>query len=168
MNEQSILIAKQLIKTAKEYEFIDDTGLALIEVLAEVEREFFIELLKKTDEYLARTKRNELELEEVSSLFTFVFAKSAEAVTNYINKSEQKFDFLGSFDGKIPVYVDETLMGELKKSLIPSVMASSFLDFQKDNAELNIDPKLALFESLKWTWRIGQHFSVTFLNLYLE
>ena len=120
------------------------------------------------DEYLYRNSRNEFTLDEISGVFTFVFAKSAEAVTNYLNKADQKFEFWGIFDGKVPVYTDETLTGELKKSLIPNVMAQTFIDFIEENPDFQKNAKLALFEALKWTWRLGQHFSVSFLRLYFK
>ncbi len=168
MDNKALLLAQTLIKTAREKELIDDTEFLLIEDLAEVEKKFFMDLMVKTDEYLLRNNRKELSIDELSSLFTFVFAKSAEAVTNYLNKAEQKFDFWGIFDGKVPIYTDETLTGELKKSLIPGVMAQAFIDFVADNPEYEENPKLTLFEALKWTWRIGQHFSISFLRLYFQ
>ena len=97
MNEDALLIGRALIQKARQEEFIDDTEFLLIEELADVEKKFFIDLMIKTDEYLQRNGRTELTLDELSSLFTFVFAKSAEAVTNYLNKAEQKFEFWGIF-----------------------------------------------------------------------
>ena len=168
MNEDALLIGRALIQKARQEEFIDDTEFLLIEELADVEKKFFIDLMIKTDEYLQRNGRTELTLDELSSLFTFVFAKSAEAVTNYLNKAEQKFEFWGIFDGKVPVYTDETLTGELKKSQIPKVMAQTFIDFTEENPRFKENAKLTLFEALKWNWRLGQHFSVSFLRLYFK
>lgn len=168
MNEDALLIGRALIQKARQEEFIDDTEFLLIEELADVEKKFFIDLMIKTDEYLQRNGRTELTLDELSSLFTFVFAKSAEAVTNYLNKAEQKFEFWGIFDGKVPVYTDETLTGELKKSQIPGVMAQTFIDFTEENPRFKENAKLTLFEALKWNWRLGQHFSVSFLRLYFK
>ena len=168
MNDKALLIGRTLIAKAREQEFIDDTEFLMIEALADVEKKFFMDLMIKTDEYLYRNNKQDLSLDEISGIFTFVFAKSAEAVTNYLNKSEQKFEFWGIFDGKVPLYTDETLTGELKKSLIPGVMAQTFIDFIDENPEFKQDFKLAIFEALKWTWRLGQHFSVSFLRLYFK
>ena len=166
MDDKALLLARYLIGRVREEELIDDTEFMMIEELADVEKKFFMDLMVKTDEYLARNNRNDLTLDEISGVFTFAFAKSAEAVTNYLNKAEQKFEFWGIFDGKVPIYTDETLTGELKKSRIPAVMAQSFVDFMEENPVFKENAKLALFESLKWTWRLGQNFSVSFLRLY--
>ena len=166
MNKDALMLAKYLIERVREEVLIDDTEFMMIEELAAVEKKFFMDLMVKTDEYLARNNRNDLTLDEISGVFTFAFAKSAEAVTNYLNKAEQKFEFWGIFDGKVPIYTDDTLTGELKKSRIPAVMAQGFIDFVEDNDSYKANAKLALFEALKWTWRLGQNFSVSFLRLY--
>ena len=103
MNDRALLIGRTLIAKAREQEFIDDTEFLMIEALADVEKKFFMDLMIKTDEYLYRNNKQDLSLDEISGIFTFVFAKSAEAVTNYLNKSEQKFEFWGIFDGKVPL-----------------------------------------------------------------
>lgn len=58
-----------------------------------------------------RRKKGEAELtaDEISSLFTFVYAKAAEAVTNLVNSQPNNFDLLGMLDGKVPIYADDRL-----------------------------------------------------------
>ena len=83
-------------------------------VLAEAEKESFVKMLARLDE---RRKKGEAELtaDEISSLFTFVYAKAAEAVTNLVNSQPNNFDLLGMLDGKVPIYADDRLTGYFKK-----------------------------------------------------
>lgn len=163
MNENAVLIGKTMINCAVENGYFDGVNLDLIEELAEVEKNFFIEMFRRLDKYRTENNRNELNTNEISSLFSFVFARSVEAVANYNNDSKQEFDFMGMFDGKIPFYSDDKLISFAKKSLFPKFMAEGFLNFMAEN-DSDIDPVLALFEALKWTWRFSQHLAIQELS----
>lgn len=163
MNENAVMIAKTMINCAVENGYFDGVNMELIEELADIERSFFIEMFRHLEKYRTDNKRNELNTNEISSIFSFVFARSVEAVANYNNDSKQEFDFMGMFDGKIPFYSDDKLISFAKKSLFPKFMAESFLNFMDENGE-GLDPVLALFEALKWTWRISQHLAIQELS----
>ena len=96
-------------------------------------------------------------------LFTFVFAKAAEAVTNMFNHKEQQFDLAGMFDGRIPLYADEAVTAEFKSSQFPFLCAQNYLDFTEaeSDALAGCDPLLLLFEALKWCFRLSCHYAVT-------
>ena len=163
MNENAMLVGKAMINCAVENGYFDGVNLDLIEELAEVEKNFFIEMFRRLEKYRTDNKRNELNTNEISSLFSFVFARSVEAVANYNNDSKQDFDFMGMFDGKIPFYSDDKLISFAKKSLFPKFMAEGFLNFMEENGS-DINPLLALFEALKWTWRFSQHLAIQELS----
>lgn len=163
MNENAMLVGKAMINCAVENGYFDGVNLDLIEELAEVEKNFFIEMFRRLEKYRTDNKRNELNTNEISSLFSFVFARSVEAVANYNNDSKQDFDFMGMFDGKIPFYSDDKLISFAKKSLFPKFMAEGFLNFMEKNGS-DINPVLALFEALKWTWRFSQHLAIQELS----
>ena len=163
MNENDMLVGKAMINCAVENGYFDGVNLDLIEELAEVEKNFFIEMFRRLEKYRTDNKRNELNTNEISSLFSFVFARSVEAVANYNNDSKQDFDFMGMFDGKIPFYSDDKLISFAKKSLFPKFMAEGFLNFMEENGS-DINPVLALFEALKWTWRFSQHLAIQELS----
>lgn len=163
MNENAMLVGKAMINCAVENGYFDGVNLDLIEELAEVEKNFFIEMFRRLEKYRTDNKRNELNTNEISSLFSFVFARSVEAVANYNNDSKQDFDFMGMFDGKIPFYSDDKLISFAKKSLFPKFMAEGFLNFMEEN-DSDINPVLALFEALKWTWRFSQHLAIQELS----
>ena len=163
MNENAMLVGKAMINCAVENGYFNGVNLDLIEELAEVEKNFFIEMFRRLEKYRTDNKRNELNTNEISSLFSFVFARSVEAVANYNNDSKQDFDFMGMFDGKIPFYSDDKLISFAKKSLFPKFMAEGFLNFMEENGS-DINPVLALFEALKWTWRFSQHLAIQELS----
>lgn len=163
MNENAMKIARTMISCAVENGYFDGVNLDLIEELADVEKNFFIEMFRRLEKYRSENNRNELNANEISSIFSFVFARSVEAVANYNNDSKQEFDFMGMFDGKIPFYSDDKLISFAKKSLFPKFMAENFLNFMDTDAD-GLDPVLALFEALKWTWRLSQHLAIQELS----
>ena len=159
MNENALLIGKVMISSAVGGGYFDGINLDLIEELAEEEKKFFIEMFRRLDRHRFETKRDNLTTDEISSMFSFVFARSVEAVADYTNGNKHEFDFMGMFDGKIPFYSDDKLISFVKKSLFPKCMAEGFLDFMSESGT-ELDPILALFEALKWTWRISQHLAI--------
>ena len=127
-------------------------------VLAEAEKELFVKMLARLDE---RRKKGEAELtaDEISSLFTFVYAKAAEAVTNLVNSQPNNFDLRGMLDGKVPIYADDRLTGYFKKINLAADCAQAYLDWHDANAGnealRSYDPMLPLFEALKWCFRLS-------------
>jgi hypothetical protein len=160
MDEKALKIGRMMINCAVEHGYFDGVNLDLIEELAEVEKGMFIELFRRLDKYQKETGRNELTSDEISSMFSFVFARSVEAVVNFYNGNAQEIDYMGIFDGKIPFYSDDRLTGFVKKSLFPRDMAEGFLNFMDGEKDSNSEPVLALFEALKWTWRFSQHLAL--------
>lgn len=159
MNGEGIKIGKIMVNTAVECGYFDGVNLDIIEELAEVEKKLFIEMFRRLEKYREQQQRNELTMDEISSLFSFVFARSVEAVVNFYNGNEQEFDYMGMFDGKIPFYSDDKLTAYVKRSLFPCDMAEGFLNFMTEKGN-GIDPVLGLFEALKWTWRFSQHLAI--------
>ncbi|NMD86250.1 hypothetical protein HF882_06590 [Victivallis vadensis] len=140
--------------------------------LAEAEKELFFKMFEQVAD---RRRRNlhELSSDEVSSLFTFVFARAAEAATNLANRQPNRFETLGMFDGKVPLNADERLVGYFKKLTFPTDCARAYWEwYQRDAESLPLrgtdpilplrgtDPILPLFEALKWTFRISCHIAV--------
>lgn len=160
MNDNALKIGKIMISCAVEHGYFDGVNLDMIEELAEIEKNMFIELFRRLDKYQHETGRNELTTDEISSMFSFVFARSVEAVVNYCNGNAQEIDYMGIFDGKIPFYSDDRLIGFVKKSLFPRDMAEGFLNFMNEEKDCNLEPVLSLFEALKWTWRFSQHLAL--------
>ncbi len=117
--------------------------------LAEMEKELFLQILERL------RAKEELSTDEISSLFSFVTARAAEAVTNRFNRKREKFEMLGLFDGKIPFYADERLTGYFKTISLPGDCARGYLDWFDGGASAECDPLLALSEALKWTFRIA-------------
>ena len=160
MDEKALKIGRMMIDCAVEHGYFDGVNLDMVEELAEVEKNMFIELFRRLDKYQRDVGRNELSTDEISSMFSFVFARSVEAVVNFYNGNAQEIDYMGLFDGKIPFYSDDRLTGFVKKSLFPRDMAEGFLNFMSEDENAVFEPVLALFEALKWTWRFSQHLAL--------
>ena len=152
--------AKCIIDTAVQLELLDGP-IATAPELAEAEKELIIKMLA---EVKRRCDENNavLEPDEISSLFTFVFAKAAEVVTNMYNNQENKFELAGMLDGKIPLYADDKITDEFKRSPFPFNCAQNYLEwFSVNNALLgDADPVLLLFEALKWCFRLSCHLAI--------
>ena len=155
--------AQVVIQAARKGELIDGPVFTAPE-LADSEKE----LMLKIFEALAEKRRREgdaLTDEAVSSMFTFVFARAAEAVTNFVNGRPNDFSMMGLFDGKAPLYADERLTGYFKKLSFAGDAAQYFWDWiHSDIVPSGTDPLLALMESLKWCFRLSCHIAVSYLQ----
>ena len=94
--------ARCIIETARSMHMLEHP-IAVSNELAEAEKNLIIKMFQKMDEFL-KTHPDELSADEITNLFTFVFAKAAEAVTNMFNHKEQSFEMTGMFDGRVPLY----------------------------------------------------------------
>lgn len=160
MNDTAREIAQLILDTAQDNGFLDEP-LAIVPELAEEEHKLFVRMIEKLSHYRA-DRGDELSQEEISSLFTFVFAKAAELLTNFVNnKLDDPVALDGMFDGKVPLYADDELVGFFKKCPWPTVADSAYIDRPVEPGE---DPLLALFEALKWTFRVSLHLAAEHLE----
>src|SRR5574344_1570782 len=153
------MAAQCVIETAKKGGFLNGP-IAVEPALAESEHALFLKMFDAV-----KTRRDggkhELTDDEVSSMFSFVFARSAEAVTNMLNRQPDKFEMIGLFDGKIPFSSDEDLTGYFKQQTFPTDCASAFWEwYHSEGIRHGHDPILPLFEALKWTFRLGCHIAI--------
>ncbi len=153
----ALQVAAAVVERAKESGFLNEgESLNVIAELSGTEKDFFIGLIRDLDRHLAAKEQPELSHGELSSIFSFVYARGCEAASCYLAGQQWEPDKMGMFDGKIPFYADERFTGELKKCELPAVCGGAFADF--DCAGAGVDAKLALLEALKWTWRLSVHF----------
>jgi len=153
--------ARCIIETARSLNLLD-SPVAVSNELAEAEKTLIVKMFQKMDEYM-KQHGEELAPDVVSSLFTFVFAKAAEAVTNMYNHKEQEFNMDGMFDGRIPLYADDAVTSEFKSSQFPFLCAGNYLEFTENRADdlADCNPLLLLFEALKWCFRLSCHYAIT-------
>ena len=153
--------ARCIIETARSQGLLEQPVVVSNE-LADAEKTLIIKMFQKMDEYL-KHHPEELSADQVSNLFTFVFAKAAEAVTNMFNHKEQSFEMNGMFDDRVPIYADDSITSEFKSSRFPALCAENYLEFTGEEADTlaGCDPVLLLFEALKWCFRLSCHFAVT-------
>lgn len=105
----------------------------------------------------------ELTADQVSSLFTFVFAKAAEKVTNFANGRPDQWDMLGLLDGKTPICAADQITGKFKLSSFPTDCARNFWEFYA-SGQTGGDTMLCLMEALKWCFRFSCHYAVSCLE----
>ncbi len=136
-----------------------DKPVAVAPEFAEAEKKLLIKILAEIKDRASFTA------DEIASLFNFVFAKSAETVTNFANHRPDEFDLLGLLDGKAPICAEERITERFKRSDFAGNAAQNFWDFmQSENAPAEEEKFLALAEALKWCFRLGCHFAVTILE----
>lgn len=150
-------VALAMVGAARKCECIKGAMVAS-PLLAEAEKELFVKMLARLDDR-RKNGSNTLSDEEIASLFTFVYAKAAEAVTNLVNNQPNHFELLGMLDGKVPLYADERLTGYFKKLDLATECAQAYVDWHTENAANEqlqaYDPMLPLFEALKWCFRLS-------------
>ena len=153
--------ARVIVETARNEGLLND-AVAVAPELAETEKELFIKMFRAVDEHI-RDGEDELSADEIGALFTFVFAKAAEVVTEMFNGKEHQLDLAGMFGGEIPLYADDSITAEFKNSQFPMRCAENYLDFIDKNSDAlrGCQPWLLLFEALKWCFRISCHFAAT-------
>lgn len=149
-------VALCVIQVAKEQGLLGEP-VAVAPALAEVEKELFIKMLGAIHE--RSRSHGELSADEVCSLFTFVFAKAAEAVTNLYNHQSGTLELKGMFDGHIPVYADDAITEEFRRSEFPMACAESYLSYAEEAEDMlsGYDPAVVLCEALKWCFRLSCH-----------
>ena len=149
-----------VVETAKSSGLLEGP-VTVAPMLAEAEKELFFKMFEAVNRRRAEGV-DDITPDEISSMFCFVFARSAEAVTNMFNHQVNKFDMMGLFDGKIPFYTDDDLTGYFKKLTFPVDCAQAYWDwYHAEYSQSATDPILPLFEALKWTFRLGCHIAIT-------
>ena len=152
MNEAARSVGALIIGAAQEHGFLEGP-LTVIPELAEEEKKLFVRMIAELSRRRAFSG-DELTVDEISSLFTFVLAKAAELITCHVNGKMDEPALDGMFDGKIPLYADDRLTGYCKQCHWPETAATAFVNF---DIPRGADPLLMLFEALKWSFRISVH-----------
>lgn len=150
--------ARVVIETARRDGLLDGGAVTVDAALAGMEKALFSAMFKA----LARRGSAELTPEEFSSMFHFVFARSAEAACACWSDRPFETGTDGLFDGKTPFYADDALRGYFKELSFPADCAQNCWDLLTD--EPPREPLLSLFEALKWCFRLGCHAGIAFLE----
>lgn len=149
----ALKVARVIVASAKANGYLEGE-LSVLPELADAEKQIFLQIIAALDRHLDGAKRDHLTLEEIASMFSFVFAKAAEAVTNVARHMKMQFDMVGLFDGKIPFGADDFLRNFCHTSHLAGDFAEVFLAWRETEEGRDVDPRLSLLEALKWTWRI--------------
>jgi len=151
--------ARIAVETARRSGLLEaGEGLVVDPALAEMEKALFSAMFKA----VARRGEAELSPDEFASMFHFVFARSAEAAAACWSGRPFETGTDGLFDGRTPFYADDALREYFKSLAFPGECAQNAWDWL--SASKQSDPLLALFESLKWCFRIGCHLGLVFLE----
>ncbi len=165
--EKSAEVAAVIIHEAKRRGYIDGP-MPVIAELADIEKQLFIQMAGKVKEYSSVRPEDSLNQDEVLSLFVFVYAKAAEAVSSYLRKAEFEYRYDGMFDGRVPLEVEENLIEYMKSVKFGDAMYSAFANWNADNPEFctehGIHPVLPLLEALKWSFRIAAGMVIRFFE----
>ena len=143
-----------IINAARERGYINGPLITAPE-LGEIEKQLFMKMfaaLPGSD----RISNCSLETEQMSSLFTFVFAKAAETAAQlYEGVDKVELDTEGMFSLSVPIAAGELLNNYSADLDFPSVCMEHFLELSQE--EDFSEPFYSLFEALKWCYRISFH-----------
>ena len=141
-----------------------DSAVAVSPEFADAEKELIVKILGEIKTHL-ETTGTRISADEISSLFNFVFAKSAEVVTNFANHRPNEFTMLGLWDGKAPIAAEELLIGHFKQSTFATDCARNFWEMITGANPPEPDEALLCFgEALKWCFRLSCHYAVMVLE----
>jgi len=156
-------VARRMLDVAQEAGLFDG-GIVAHPQLAEPEKQFFLAMMRETAKHSAEHK-GELDPDEISSVFSFVCAKAAEAAARlFENNDHLEFSLDGMFTGHIPISAGEILNAYCKKLTFPTDCARAFLSLA---AEPDFkEPLFSLFEALKWVFRLSFHIFWEYLEEY--
>lgn len=143
-----------IINAAKERGFIDGPLITAPE-LGEIEKQLFVKMfaaLPGSDKITDCA----LTAEQMSSLFTFVFAKAAETAAQlYEGVDAVELETEGMFSLSVPIAAGELLNNYCADLDFPAVCLERFLKLSEE--EDFSEPFYSLFEALKWCYRISFH-----------
>ena len=143
-----------IINAAKERGLIDGPLITAPE-LGEIEKRLFLKMfaaLPGSD----KISDCQLSPEQISSLFTFVFAKAAETTAQlYEGVQEVELDTDGMFSLSVPIAAGELLNSYSADLDFPAVCTERFFELSEE--EDFSEPFYSLFEALKWCYRISFH-----------
>ena len=143
-----------IINAARDRGYINGPLITAPE-LGEIEKQLFMKMfaaLPGSD----RISNCSLETEQMSSLFTFVFAKAAETAAQlYEGVDKVELDTEGMFSLSVPIAAGELLNNYSADLDFPSVCLEHFLELSEE--EEFSEPFYSLFEALKWCFRISFH-----------
>ena len=154
-----------IISAAKERGLIDGPLITAPE-LGEIEKRLFLKMFAALP---GSDKINDCQLspEQISSLFTFVFAKAAETTAQlYEGVQEVELDTDGMFSLSVPIAAGELLNNYSADLDFPSVCTERFFDLSAE--EDFSEPFYSLFEALKWCYRISFHIFWDYLEQQTE
>ena len=143
-----------IINAARERGYINGPLITAPE-LGEIEKQLFMKMfaaLPGSD----RITNCALETEQISSLFTFVFAKAAETAAQlYEGVEKVELETEGMFSLSVPIAAGELLNSYSADLDFPTVCLEHFLELSEE--EDFSEPFYSLFEALKWCFRISFH-----------
>ena len=161
-SQDALRIAHALADCARDGGFL--TGpLVTAPELAEAEKSLFLRMFAELPRHSAGIVDGKLSEEQLTSLFTFVFAKAAETAAQfYEGVSEIRLDTEGMFSGHIPIAAGE-LLNEYGAELdFPSRCMEVFMELASETPFSA--PLYALFEALKWCYRLSFHIFWNYLE----
>lgn len=160
-------VARAMIEAARKHKFMPET-LPVAPELAEMEKNLLVLLAGKIKEYSSLRDEAALDHEELQSLFTYVYARSAEAVGAWLGGNPFLPSSEGMFNCRTPFQAEEKLIELLKSRHLAECMYVTFCDWCERNptfcAQHGIHPVLPLLEALKWTFRFGTAIVITFFE----
>ena len=143
-----------IINAARERGFIDGPLITAPE-LADIEKQLFMKMFAALPQNDKITDCS-LSGPQMSSLFTFVFAKAAETAAQlYEGVEKVELEAEGMLSGNVPVAAGELLNNYSAELDFPSVCMERFLELSKESDFT--EPFYSLFEALKWCYRISFH-----------
>ncbi|MBR2372706.1 MAG: hypothetical protein IKA87_00580 [Lentisphaeria bacterium] len=148
------IAARAMVETARDGGFLTGSLITAPE-LGETEKRLFLKMFAALPQ--SKDINNcEISGEQMSSLFTFVFAKAAETAAQlYEGVEDIQLETEGMFSGNIPIAAGD-LLNEYSANIdFPANCMERFVELSRE--EDFSEPLYSLFEALKWCYRLSFH-----------
>lgn len=159
--------AKALVDKAREKGFIKGS-LTVVPELVENEKLLFSFIAKSIREKVDEKDEEELEMQEICNLFTFVYAKGGETAFNWHNGADFTISPRGIFDQAVPFAANREMIEYFNGKTLPEDMFQVFHKWHEGNPSFCVDnaahPILPLLDALKWTYRIALGMGLEYLG----
>jgi len=159
--------ARAIVEKAREKGFIKGK-LTVVPELLDGEKLLFSFIAKSIRERVDSKDSEELEMQEICNLFTFVYAKGGETAFNWYNNLDFTVSPRGIFERAVPFGASSDMIEYYNGKKLPEEMFEAFQrwhgscpSFCSDNG---VHPVIPLLEALKWTYRISLGMGLEYLG----
>ncbi|OGV37911.1 MAG: hypothetical protein A2020_10065 [Lentisphaerae bacterium GWF2_45_14] len=159
--------SKAIVGKARKKGFVKGK-LTVVPELLEGETLLFTFVAKAIRERVDSKDHEELDMQEICNLFTFIYAKGGEAAFNWHSGNDFTISPRGIFDQAVPFSASPDMIEYYNAKKLPEEMFEAFHHWVINEPSFCIEnavhPLIPLLDALKWTYRISLGMGLEYLG----